>query len=527
MHKPNQLLLLLSTILFLASASTYAQKNRKNIESETVFSPKFKERMVWPYIFAADSLVVYYKHNTKRTLITTYEIAKNNICAQFKLSDIYKEAGINKHNEVEDFVYKGNIVHISKDFSKKDELLTLFYTVISKEGKILSAPKEFFTVNSEKESRVNIDIERTQSNITIKAKVVIERKEEEELIIAKHDYNFKQKSNFKFNNKEILQDKEGKLYPPIYGFSDSLFMINIFEEERKSSSAKPITWAFAYTKSGRKLFSQELNSDKISLFSFKVLRVANEPRLIAYYSDDKSDGVDGSVSYAYDPSKNKLVVKESNPIPASVKADFLSKRGVRKNKGIDRFEFSSIAYTRNGEMYNINEQLISRTENSTTAGGRTVTKIVYFTGDYLLMEKYDSTGKLALTTSIETPQLPRSPFGKGTYKLLTQGNKAAIYVATMSSFIPKDFRKRIKGFNKGLDDAIFLYTIKGTNEKNWKSINVPIEKGYIVDNVTLIEGTNKAFVILTKRRPLFAAFWKNLFGFKFETKIGIMNVEID
>lgn len=527
MTKVTKLLFAFIAVLLISSLSCFAQKSKSNKGSITL-SEVFKERMLLPSIHASDSTLVFFRHNFRKGWIRSYEIATKKLGPKFKTSTVLKEAGNRGRGHTATMLYKGNLFYITQDFSKENELLTLFYSVISKEGQVITPAKEFMTISSKKERRVNIDIEQSRNEFTLKAKVVIDKDDEEELIIANFDYNFKQLSYFKFNDKEILQDKEGTMYPPLYGFSDSLYMVNIFEEDRKSKKLKPITSVYVFTKTGRKLFSQELNTDNIGLFSFKLLRVGNESRLIAYYSDDKSDGIDGSVTYIYDPKLNKFVVKESNKIPASVKAAFLSKSSIKKGKGIERFAYSSMDFTDNGELYNINEQAIEVTTTRTDSRtGRMSTTVEYYTGHQLLLEKYDSTGKLALTTNVETPMIKKVYFNNQVFKILTQGNKAAIYMSTYSQLIPKNFRTKIKDYNRKDGFSIYLYTLKGSNEKKWKKVNFPLEKGYFVDDLKYIPETNKAFVILSKRRPAFFGFWKNLFHIKFKTRVGIVNVNID
>jgi hypothetical protein len=526
MTKLAKVLFAFIAILSLSHQQSFAQKDKGSTVKLTL-SPEFKERMITPYVYRADTSVVYYLHNYRKGWYTPYIIATKKIGTKFKLKTLLKEAGTSKSDITYSFVYKGDLIIITQDFSRKEDLLTLFYTIISSDGKIKSPAKEFMKIASEREGRVDIDIEQHPSNFTLKSKVIIDRNDEEELIVANFSYDFKQESYFKFNNKDILQSKEGIMYPPLYGFSDSLYMVNIFEEDRKSRKLKPITSVYVYTKTGKKLFSQELNTDNIRLFSFKLLKVGKESRLVAYYSDDKSDGIDGSVTYIYDPKVNKFVVKESNKIPSTVKAEFLSKRSVRKEKGIGRFEYSDMDFTSNGDLYVINENSIAVTVTSTDPRtGRVTRTTVYYTGTDLLLEKFDSSGKLAYTGALETPQLSTGAAPRQVFKLMTQGKKAAVYFTSYSNYIPRSFKKKIKDFNKKKGHSIYLCEIKGANKNSWKQLNIPLDKGYYVDDVTYLSGSDKAFVILTKRRPKIMEFFMKRFYMKFKTKVGIAELKL-
>lgn len=511
------------TIVVLSTLIGFAQNsNQVNLN----LTDEFKAHLREPTVYRCDTNVVYFLEDNKKYYLTAFSIATKRVGNSFNLKTVLKKAGTSLSDVISCYVYKGNLVFLTQDFSKNDNLLKISYSIISSEGSVKSASKLLLKVNSKKESKVNVEVDLNSTNFTIRTKSILDNYIEEELTIANYSYSFVQESILKLNTKDILQNKRGSMYP-LYGYSDSLYMINIFQEEDKTNKINRVSSVFAFSKTGNKVFNQELRFGIGTLYNFKLLRVGNETRLIAYYMDDKSYGIEGSVVYVYSATQNKFILKETNKVPVSVKEAFLSKRDVKNDRGLVRFEFSDTKINSNGEYFNINEQSIKedkRKENPVTKIKIPISE--FYTGSELLLEKYDKTGKLEYITNVRIPEVYTGEVAKKTFNLMTQGNKTAIYFTTKAKNIDLFDRMKIIDYKITKGHSIYIYDITESEKSEWKQIDIPLEKGYYIDNITYLSGSTKAFIVMSKRRPFYRETLIETFHLKYKTKVGIVDIKL-
>ena len=159
MLKTTKFLFFAIAICLSFSTVSIAQKSKgastnqkgKNKQADITLSEVFKERMLLPNIVASDSSFVIFRPNFRKGWVRSYDIATKKLSPKFKITTALKEAGNRGRSTVAVMVHEGNLVYITQDFSKENDLLTLFYSVISRDGQVISPAKDFMTISSKKE----------------------------------------------------------------------------------------------------------------------------------------------------------------------------------------------------------------------------------------------------------------------------------------------------------------------------------------------------------------------------------------
>lgn len=412
-------------------------------------------------------------------------------------------------------------------FDKQADKMMLYVTVLSPDGTMKTIKdKEILSVDSKKRGRVSFEVILVENqNFVVNSKVVVDKNDEEVLTVFMFDKAFKEIGKASFNNKEIFAKKDGKMLDTKHGFIDDLFLVTIFNE-KSGKTGKNISTLYAVDKTGKPSVTQELNTENVSLFDFKLIKNKAHLRLYAYYSDDKSEGIDGTIVFEFDKTKKKFITLNSSKFSKELKKTFISKRRARKDKGIGRFEFSDFLVLPDGGLNVVSEQVV-RSQVKVRTGLVDVYVDVFYTTENQLVERYDSVGKLITAFPFETPVIFKGMYNYRVFNLAFIKNKPYLYFTALPKSFARSLRSNIVDYQRTKEAAIYTYDLT-SDSKNVKLTQYSpfLEKRFVPGVFFPISGTTKFAVVCAKLKPRFFVDFARMVGINPKVKIGIIDLQV-
>ncbi len=511
-------------IIQLLSSQVIAQKTSKYADIRNVdikLSELQKDNDHAEKVLGYSNNTAYLDLSYYGNRIRIYDEIKNEFT---KIIELKQEGGLYKSSGTEfltSYSIDGKLYLIHENYSKSDNILNFFATIIDKDGSILTKEKVFFSIECQKRSDVKLNIKKETDFLLIGAVINKEKENNIAYIMAKYTLEFEKIDITTVDNEVLNINGEGRFLEPIHGFTDELFLTAVYQTIPKKKKGKSISTIYVVNKEGKLSFSQQLNVDRFNLFEFKIFKIGKSTIIRAYYSDDNSSGIDGIVQFAYDSKLKKFIVKDTYKISSNVKSKFMNAGMVEEDRGISPFKYQDILVTKDKKMYVLNVREITTGSTTSSANGGGTTTYSYSTGEYQMLEVYDSTGKITSVTSVKTDDLSIN-YGDKSMHLISNGESVAIVY-----LLNHQVSMEVKGEKKlrKMYAPQFISNLDNLNQQKDIYIETSGDKKFRSSRSFLLGNTGK-ILIVNYRTITIGGAWVDILNLPVKYRIGVAQMPL-